>query len=136
VSEKPETCYRDAAGGHYIISSESEDGTVQTEHGGDSFAPGMHVNGIPRADLKPCGCGKWTRAHEVQQREGVRKVQELAALVQAARALSPGARAGVLRAAQATGDDEGVSELKAMFAAADRLDEAETTEPLRPGHTK
>jgi hypothetical protein len=95
VSEKPETCYRDAAGGHYIISSESEDGTVQTEHGGDSFAPGMHVNGIPRADLKPCGCGKWTRAHEVQQREGVR-----------------------------------------MFAAADRLDEAETTEPLRPGHTK
>lgn len=74
MSEKPETCYLDAAGGHYIICSESEDGTVQTEHGG--------------------------------------------------------------RAAQAAGADEGVSELKAMFAAADRLDEAETTEPLRPGHTK
>jgi hypothetical protein len=136
VSEEPETCYRDAAGGHYIICGESEDGTVQTEHGSDSFAPGMRVSGILRTDLKLCGCGKWTRAQEVQQREGVRKVQELAALVQAARALGPGERAGVLRAAQAAGDDEGVSELKAMFAAADRLDEAETTDHLPPGHTK
>ncbi len=126
MSEKSETCYRDAAGGHYIICSESEDGTVQTEHGGDSFAPGMRVNGVPRADLDPCGCGKWTRAQEVQQR----KEEEFAALVQAARALGPGERAGVLRAAQAAGNDEEVSELKALFAAADKLDEAETTDRL------
>lgn len=131
MSEKTETCYRDAAGGHYIICSESEDGTVQTEHGGDSSAPGVRVNGVPRADLEPCGCGKWTRAHEVQKR----KEEEFAALVQAARALGPGERAGVLRAAQAAGDDE-VSELRALFAAADELDEAEPTNPVPPGHEK
>jgi len=70
-------CYHtaDRPDGHYRIYAYTERGTLELQHGRDSFLPGITVFGVSPDELVVCGCGKWLPPTAAQQEATIARIE-------------------------------------------------------------